>query len=80
MLKNCLTIAFRNLRKHKFYTFINIFGLSVGVAVCLIITLFVINELSYDTHFKDSDRIYRVKTFVKTETVGNYFRAVAKGK
>lgn len=60
MIKNYLTIAFRNLRKHKFYTFINILGLSVGVAVCIIITLFVVNELSYDKHFKDADRIYRV--------------------
>ncbi|SFT89441.1 putative ABC transport system permease protein [Algoriphagus locisalis] len=62
MLKNYFTIAFRNLRKHKFYTFINIFGLSVGVAICMIISLFVINELSYDTGFKDADRIYRIKS------------------
>lgn len=60
MLKNYFKIAIRNLKKHKFYTFINILGLSVGVAVCMIITLFVINEMSYDKHFKDSDRIYRV--------------------
>ncbi|WP_192350739.1 ABC transporter permease [Algoriphagus sp. Y33] len=61
MLKNYIKIALRNLAKHKFYSFINILGLSVGVAVCLVISLFVINELSYDTHFKDADRIYRVK-------------------
>ena len=60
MLKNYLKIALRNLKKHKFYTFINILGLSVGVAVCMIISLFVINELSYDKHFKDADRIYRI--------------------
>jgi putative ABC transport system permease protein len=60
MLKNYFKIALRNLKKHKFYTFINIFGLSVGVAVCLIISLFVINELSYDKHFKDADRISRI--------------------
>lgn len=60
MLKNYFTIAIRNLRKHKFYTFINILGLSIGVAVCLIITLFVVNEFSYDKHFKDADRIYRI--------------------
>ncbi|REG82531.1 ABC transporter permease [Algoriphagus antarcticus] len=62
MLKNYIKIALRNLAKHKFYTFINIIGLSVGVAVCMIISLFVINELSYDTGFKDADRIYRVKS------------------
>lgn len=60
MIKNYLTIAFRNLKKHSFYSLINIFGLSVGVAICIIITLFVVNELSYDRHFKDADRIYRV--------------------
>ena len=60
MLKNYFKIALRNLKKHKFYTFINIFGLSVGVAVCMIISLFVINELSYDKHFKDADQIYRI--------------------
>jgi putative ABC transport system permease protein len=60
MLKNYFKIALRNLAKHKFYTFINIFGLSVGVAVCMIISLFVINELSYDKHFKDPDQIYRI--------------------
>lgn len=60
MLKNYFKIALRNLKKHKFYTFINILGLSVGVAVCMIISLFVINELSYDKHFKDADQIYRI--------------------
>lgn len=60
MFENYFKIAIRNLKKHKFYTFINIFGLSVGVAVCMIITLFVVNELSYDKHFKDSDKIYRI--------------------
>ncbi|MBN3583184.1 ABC transporter permease [Algoriphagus aestuarii] len=60
MFENYFKIALRNLKKHKFYTFINIFGLSVGVAVCMIISLFVINELSFDKHFKDADKIYRI--------------------
>ncbi|MEN2281116.1 ABC transporter permease [Algoriphagus sp. SE2] len=60
MFENYFKIAIRNLKKHKFYTFINILGLSVGVAVCMIISLFVINELSYDKHFKDADNIYRI--------------------
>ncbi|MBB6327492.1 putative ABC transport system permease protein [Algoriphagus iocasae] len=60
MFENYIKIAIRNLKKHKFYTFINILGLSVGVAVCMIISLFVINELSYDKHFKDADQIYRI--------------------
>ncbi len=65
MLKNYLTIALRNLRKYKFYSFINILGLSVGVALCLIIALFVVNELRYDRHHEKADRIYRVKAEIK---------------
>ncbi len=60
MIKNFLLIAFRNLRKHMFYTSINILGLAVGVASCLIILLYVIDELSYDKHHANADRIYRV--------------------
>lgn len=59
MLKNYLTIAIRNLRKQSFYSLINIFGLSVGVAICMVIAVFVINEYSYDRHFSEGDRIYR---------------------
>jgi len=60
MIKSYLKIASRNLSKHRFYSLINVTGLAVGIAVCMIITLFVIDELSYDKHFKNSDRIYRV--------------------
>ena len=49
MLRNYITIAIRNLAKHRFYTFINVAGLATGVAACLVIVLFVINELSYET-------------------------------
>ncbi len=59
MLKNYIKIAWRNLRKHKLYSVINIVGLSVGVACSLIIFLFVNHELSYDSFHKDSDQIYR---------------------
>lgn len=60
MIKNYLTIAIRNLRKQSFYSLINIFGLSVGVAICMVIALFVLNEYSYDKHIPESDRIYRI--------------------
>lgn len=62
MLQNYFTVAFRNLKKQSFYTFINVAGLAVGVASCLIIMLYVFNELSYDKHFKDHERIYRVES------------------
>jgi putative ABC transport system permease protein len=62
MLKNYLKIALRNLAKHRFFTFINITGLAVGVTGCLLIMLYIKHELSYDTHFKNADRIYRMHT------------------
>ena len=65
MLKNYLKIAWRNLRKHKFYTFLNIFGLSLGLASCLLITLYVVDELSYDRSFANADRIYRINADIR---------------
>ena len=60
MIKNYLTVAFRNLRKHRFYSLINIGGLAVGIASCLVIVLFIIDELSYDAYNTKADRIYRL--------------------
>ncbi|MCI0692138.1 ABC transporter permease [candidate division KSB1 bacterium] len=60
MLKNYLKIALRNLRKHKGYTLINIAGLTVGIACCALILLFVRHELSYDRFHQKAGRIYRV--------------------
>ena len=65
MIKNYLTIALRNLRKHSFYSFINIAGLAIGVSACLLITLFIIDELSYDTYNEKADRIYRINNEIK---------------
>lgn len=65
MLKNYLKIAWRNLRKHKFYSFLNIFGLSLGLASCLLITLYVVDELSFDRAFANADRIYRVNADIR---------------
>jgi putative ABC transport system permease protein len=65
MLKNYFTVAIRNLSKHSFYSLINVAGLSIGLAICFIIILFVINETSYDKHFANGDRIYRVKSEIK---------------
>jgi len=65
MLKNYFTVALRNLRKHSFYSFINVTGLSIGLAICFVIVLFVRNELSYDKHFANADRLYRIKSEIK---------------
>jgi putative ABC transport system permease protein len=60
MLKNFLVIATRNLLKRKVYSFINIFGLALGMAVCLVILKYVDFELSYDSFHKNASQIYRV--------------------
>lgn len=59
MLYNYLTLAVRHLKKRKLYSFINIFGLSVGVAVCLVILRYVDFELSYDSHHTNGPHVYR---------------------
>ena len=60
MFKNYLKIAWRQLRKQKFYSAIKIGGFALGIATCLLITLYIRNELSYDRDYPDGDRIYRV--------------------
>ena len=65
MLRNILKIAFRNLLKDRFYSFLNIIGLSIGIAASLLILLYVADELSYDKFHEDADRIYRVSFFGK---------------
>lgn len=60
MFKLNLKIAWRNLWKNKGYTLINILGLSIGMASCILIFIFIRYQMSFDKDFKDSDRIYRV--------------------
>lgn len=60
MFKNHLRIAWRNIKKDKLFTTIKIGGFAVGIAACLLIALFIGNELSYDTHYQNKNRIYRV--------------------
>ena len=60
MLKSYFTIALRNLLRQKGYTLINILGLSIGMAACLIIALYIIGELGYDQHHNQANHIYRV--------------------
>ncbi|GAB4032939.1 ABC transporter permease [Spirosoma jeollabukense] len=68
MLRNYLLIAFRNLRKYKAFSFINITGVAVGLACFLLIALYVRDELSYDRYNTHADRIYRVtRTFLSSE-------------
>jgi putative ABC transport system permease protein len=63
LLWNYIKIALRKLRKQKGYSFINIAGLAIGLAACLLILLWVKDELSYDKYHEKADRIYRVAEF-----------------
>jgi hypothetical protein len=60
MFKHFIKIAYRNLIRRKVYSFINVTGLAVGMACCLLITYYVQHELSFDRYHKNFDRIYRV--------------------
>ncbi len=62
MFKNYLKIALRNMLKQKGYSFINVAGLAIGIACCLIIVLYVADELSYDRFHEKAGRIYRLAT------------------
>lgn len=64
MLKNYLTLAYRNLIKDKFYSLINIFGLTIGVTCGMLLFLYVTDELSYDKYHTKASRIYRIVSYI----------------
>src|SRR5580698_408881 len=65
MIKNYIKTAFRGLMKNKGFTFINVFGLTLGLATCLLIVFYVFDELSYDRYNTKADRIYRLNNDIK---------------
>ena len=75
MFRNYLKIAFRNILRHKGYSFINITGLAIGMACCFFILLWVADELSYDRYHENANHIYRL--CIDAETGGNVVRAPA---
>jgi len=60
MFKNYLTVAIRNFMRHKTYSAINVAGLAIGMACCILIVAYIITELSYDKYNENADRIYRI--------------------
>ena len=68
MFKNYLRIAFRNLWRHRVFSFLNIMGLTIGMSACFLVFLYVKFELSYDNFHSRGDRIYRMVTDIKTPT------------
>jgi putative ABC transport system permease protein len=69
MIRNYLKIAWRNLTKYKFISFINLFGLTVGLTCCFLILTYILHEVSYDKFQPNADRVYRVtRTFINPQT------------
>jgi putative ABC transport system permease protein len=70
MISNYFKIAWRNLMKYKFISLINLLGLTIGLTCCLLITTYIVNELSYDRYNKNVENIYRVtRSFNNSEGI-----------
>ena len=67
MLRNYITIALRTMLRNQSYSLINILGLSLGLACCLLLALYIQDELSYDQHHNDLENIYRITTHFQTD-------------
>lgn len=65
MLRNYFKIALRNLLRHKLFAFINIAGLAIGIVSCILIYIYVKDELSFDAHHARANKIYRLQAFYK---------------
>lgn len=65
MLRNYFKLAFRNMLKYKFFSAVNILGMSIGITACLLILLYVVDELSYDRFHVHAGRIYQVGLHAK---------------
>ncbi len=76
MLRNYIKIALRSLIKQRIYTTINVVGLAVSIAACLLIVLYVKHETSYDTFFPEGDRVYKVTLERKYPNHSTYFAAI----
>src|SRR3954463_14937862 len=70
MWRNYLTVGFRALMKNRTYAFINILGLAIGMAACLMILLFVRYEMSYDRWIPGSENIYQFQSWYRDRQTG----------
>lgn len=65
MIKNLLTVAFRNFRKDKWYSLLNVLGLTIGITFSLFLIFYIRDELNYDRFYKKTDRIYRIVSYIQ---------------
>ena len=75
MLRNYIKIAWRNLRKNKLTSFINVLGLTISISICLLISLFVNEEINYDKFEKGYEQIYRAEQIVLNENGTKFWAA-----
>lgn len=79
MLKNYLKIALRNILKYKGYSLINIFGLAIGMACCMVILLYVRHELSFDRFHSKAERIFRLNKIATSQDGVAEHHAISSG-
>src|SRR5215204_1580708 len=65
MFKNLLLTALRNFKKDKWYSLINVLGLTIGITFSLFLIFYVNDELSFDRHQKNAARIYRINSYIQ---------------
>ena len=70
MIRNYFKIAFRNLLKHKGYSFINVAGLAIGMAVAMLIGLWIYDELSFNQYHRNYERIGQIRSISTEPTTG----------
>jgi putative ABC transport system permease protein len=71
MFKNYIKLAFRSLGRNRAFTFINIFGLATGLTCCLLISMYLFKEFSYDRHQEHRDRLYQLQTLSTKDGIEN---------
>lgn len=71
MLKNYLTVAVRNISRHKTFSLINVLGLAIGMACCILIAVYILTELSYDKYHEKANRICRLEAVLTLGTQPN---------
>jgi putative ABC transport system permease protein len=64
MIRNLLLTALRNFKKDKWYSVLNVLGLTIGITFSLYLIFYVTDELSYDHYLKNVDRIYRINSYI----------------
>lgn len=79
MLKNYLKIALRNILKYKGYSLINILGLAIGMACCMVILLYVRHELSFDRFHSKAERIFRLNKIATSQDGVAEHHAISSG-